>query len=134
MGEIVKFVHHGAAKVSPKVLKGMHKKLPLLKLQFAELDAPKYPHLGDQLKFLADVIEDFLEGAAEDLPYTTVASAGFALIYAHREFDLIPDWISEYGHADDSAVVRAVLIENEKYLAAHAEKIGAKWKTISTGP
>ena len=61
MSEIVEFVHHNAARVSPKILQGIHAKLPQLKLEFAEIHAPKYPHLVDQLEFLADVIEDYAE-------------------------------------------------------------------------
>jgi uncharacterized membrane protein YkvA (DUF1232 family) len=131
MGEIVKFVHHGAGSITPKVLRGVHKKLPFLKLEFAEINDPKFPHLVDQLEFLADVVEDFAEGVAEDLPYVTVASAVFALIYAHRQFDLIPDSVPEFGHADDSGVVRAVLIEHEKVLADYAKRQGKTWNSIT---
>lgn len=134
MGEIVKFVHHGAASITPKVLSGVHKKLPFLKLEFAQLNDAKYPHLSNQLEFLADVVEDFAEGAAEELPFVTVASATFALIYAHRQFDLIPDSVPEFGHADDSGVVRAVLIEHEKVLARHAEKNHLRWDKITIDP
>jgi len=131
MGEIVKFVHHGASSITPKILRGVHKKLPFLKLEFAEINDPKFPHLGDQLEFLADVVEDFAEGVADDLPYVTVASALFALIYAHRQFDLIPDSVPEFGHADDSGVVRTVLIEHEKVLAEYAQRHGKAWKSIT---
>ena len=134
MGEIVQFVHRGAAAITPRILKGIHKKLPLLKLEFAGIDDPSFPHLPDQLEFLADVVEDFADRAGEDIPYWAVANAAFALVYAHRQFDLIPDWIPEFGHADDSSVVRAVLIEHEKALSAYAEKRGMKWETISTQP
>src|SRR5947207_10133440 len=106
MSEIVEFVDHGAAQITPKILRGVHKKLPFLKMEFAEINAPKYPHLVDQLEFLADVIEDFAEGADMEVPYNTLAAATFALIYAHRQFDLIPDNIPDIGHADDSSVVR----------------------------
>lgn len=131
MGEIVKFVHSGAGKISPHVLKGIHKKLPLLKLEFAGIHDPKYPQLGDQLSFLANVIEDFAEGEADELPFVTVASVAFALVYAHRQTDLIPDTVPEFGHADDSAVVRAVLIEHEKFLSNYAKKIGKTWGSLT---
>lgn len=134
MGEIVKFVHHGAAAITPKILRGIHKKLPFLKLEFAEISDDKHPHLVDQLEFLADVVEDFAEGEGEDLPFVTVASAAFALVYAHRQFDLIPDSLPEFGHADDSAVVRAVLMEHEKVLAEHADKQGMRWSSITVKP
>lgn len=134
MGEILQFMHRGAASITPKVLSGIHRKLPYLKLEFANIEDPKYPHLVDQLEFLADVIEDFAEGADDELPYVTVASAAFALVYAHRQFDLIPDSQPEYGHADDSAVVRAVLMEHEKVLADYAHRHQMKWNAITVNP
>ena len=76
------------------------------------------------------MVEDFAEGAEDDLPYMTVAAATFALIYAHREFDLIPESIPVYGHADDSGVVRVVLIENEKVLADYAKRHKLKFEKV----
>jgi uncharacterized membrane protein YkvA (DUF1232 family) len=134
MSEIAQFVRHGAAQITPRILKGVHKKLPFLKVQFATINAPKFPHLVDQLEFLADVVEDFAEGAADDLPYVTLASAAFALVYAHRQTDLIPDSVPEFGHADDSGVVRAVLIEHERVLSEYASKNRYNWSKITVNP
>jgi len=131
MSEIVDYLHHGATKVTPKILKGIHKNLPYLKIEFAQIDDPNHPHLVNQLEFLADVIEDFVEGADDDLPYVTVASAAFALSYAHQELDLIPDSMPEFGHADDSALVRAVLIEHERVLSDYADRHELNWETVT---
>ncbi|HVY71357.1 MAG TPA: DUF1232 domain-containing protein [Verrucomicrobiae bacterium] len=131
MSEIIKFVHRGAAQVTPKILAGVHKKLPMLKVEFAQINAPKYPHLVDQLEFLADVVEDFAEGADLEIPYVAIASAVFALAYAHKQVDLIPDSVPEFGHADESGVVRAVLIEHERALAKYAERRGLNWSRIT---
>jgi len=134
MPEIVKFVHHGAARITPKILMTIHKKLPMLKVEFTQIRAPKYPHLVEQLEFLADVVEDFAEGADKELPYLAVAGATFALIYAHRQYDLIPDFVPELGHADDSSVVRAVLIEFEKALADYAHRHRLNWSKVTVKP
>ncbi|HEX3718529.1 MAG TPA: YkvA family protein [Verrucomicrobiae bacterium] len=134
MSETAKFVHRGAGAVTPNVLKGVHKKLPFLKLKFNELDDPAFPHLSDQLEFLANLVEDFAEGVEDDLPFATLAAAVFALLYADKQFDLIPDSIPEFGHADDSAVVRTVLIEHEKVLAAYAERHKMRWDAITVNP
>ena|SRR5437870_4842296 len=134
MSEIAKFVQRGTSRITPRVLTGIHKKLPLLKLEFAQINAPKFPHLVDQLEFLADLVEDFAENAIDDVPYVTVSAATFALIYAHRQFDLIPDSVPDYGHADDSGVVRAVLIEHERVLAIYAAKRGINWSKITVNP
>ena len=135
MGEIVEFVKRGAAKVTPAILDRVYKSIPLLKLEFAEIDEPNFPHLADQLELLADLVEDYAEGVIEDVPYVTIASAAFALIYAHRQLDLIPDTIPGIGHADDSSVVRAVLIEHERVLSDYAEaKLGKDWDAITVDP
>ena len=134
MSEIAKFAHHGAASVTTEVIKNIHKKLPFLKVEFAQINAPKFPHLVDQLEFLAAVVEDFAEGAADEMPLVSVAGAVFGLIYAHRQIDLIPDSNVEYGHADDSAVVRAILMDNEKVFAAFATKHGMNWSKITVKP
>ena len=134
MGEIAEFVRRGSAKITPRVLDRIYKNLPMLKLEFAEIDEPNVPHLSEQLDLLADLVEDFAEGVVEEIPFATVAAAAFALIYAHRQFDLIPDSIPGIGHADDSAVVRAVLIEHERFLSEYAAKAGKEWMEITVEP
>ena len=131
MPEVAKFVHRGAALITPKILKSVHKRLPFLKLKFTEFEDPAFPRLSEQLEFLADVVEDFAEGVEEDLPYATVVDATFALVYADRQADVIPDAFPETGRAGDSAVVRAVLLEHEKVLAAYAERHQMKWDSVS---
>jgi uncharacterized membrane protein YkvA (DUF1232 family) len=134
VSDIVHLVQRGTAAITPNILKGVHKKLPFLKLKFTEFDDPAFPHLTDQLEFLADVVEDFAEGVEEDLPYATVAASVFALLYAHRQLDLIPEAMAEAGLADDSAVVRAVLVEHEKVFAAYAERHKMKWDAVTVEP
>jgi len=134
MGEVVDFVQHGAAKMTAIDLDRVYKNIPLLKLEFAEINDPNHPHLGEQLEFLADVVEDFAEGVLEDIPYVTVASALFAIIYAHRQVDLIPDSLPGIGKSDDSAIVRAVLIQNERYFEKYAEQQGRQWQEVTVEP
>jgi uncharacterized membrane protein YkvA (DUF1232 family) len=134
MLEIANLVHRGTAAITPNILKGVHKKLPFLKLKFTELDDPAFPHLTDQLEFLADVVEDFAEGVEEDMPYAAVAASVFALLYAHRQLDVIPGALPENGLSKDSPVVRAVLMEHEKVFAAYAERHKMKWDAITLEP
>jgi uncharacterized membrane protein YkvA (DUF1232 family) len=134
MLEIANLVHRGTAAITPNILKGVHKKLPFLKLKFTEFDDPAFPHLTDQLEFLADVVEDFAEGVEEDLPYATVAASVFAVLYAHRQLDIIPGALPEDGLADESTVVRGVLMEHEKVFAAYAERHKMRWDVITLDP
>jgi len=116
--------------VAEKVLR----QLPQWKLEFTQISAPNYPHLVDQLEFLASAVEDAVEGAYKDLPFVTIAQATFALLYAHKKVGVIPETLLDLGRADDSSVVRAVLIQNERVLAAYASAQGIDLKKISIRP
>ena len=132
MSEFVQFVNHGASLVTPAIVEKVLRQLPLWKVEFTQIQAPLFPHLVDQLEFLADAVEDFAEGAYKELPYYAVAQALFALTYAHKKVDIIPDLIPNSGRADDSSVVRAVLIQNEKAFAQYATAQGFDWSKITT--
>jgi len=134
MPEIANFVRHGAAKISQATLKRLLHELPMLKLEFTQIHAPLFPHLVDQLTFLADVVEDFGEGQADEMPFYAVAEAIFALLYGHKRTDLIPDFLPSLGRADDSSVVRSVLIMHEAYFQAYALKHGMDWNQITSKP
>ncbi|MEM1058791.1 MAG: DUF1232 domain-containing protein [Verrucomicrobiota bacterium] len=131
MSEIAEFVQRGAAKVNRKTIKGLLEHVTMLKLEFTQLEDEKFPHLVDQLEFLVDVIEDYAEDKLDEIPLVAVAGAAFAIIYAHEQTDLIPDFIPEIGHADDSAVVRAVLIEHEYHFLRYANTRGLDWSKIT---
>jgi len=132
MSEIAKFVNRGAASTTPAIAEKVLRHLPQWKLEFTQINAPKFPHLVNQLDFLANVAEDALEGIYKDLPYQALAQAVFALIYAHKKIGIIPDSLLELGRADNSAVVRAVLIQNETAFAIYAAKQGVDWKKITS--
>ncbi len=134
MPEIAKFVNGGAGNITPAIAEKVLRQLPQWKLEFTQITAPKFPHLIDQLEFLADVVEDSVEGAYKDLPYLAVAQAVFALLYAHKKKGFLAESVLELGRADDSSVVRAVLIQNEKAFASYANAQGVNWQKITSQP
>jgi hypothetical protein len=132
MSEIAKFVNHGSASITPAVAQKVLRQLPQWKLEFTQISAPKFPHLVNQLEFLADAVEDVIEGAYKELPFVAIAQAVFALIYAHKKTGIIPEGVLELGGADNSSVVRAVLIQNEKAFALYAGTQGVDWRKITS--
>jgi uncharacterized membrane protein YkvA (DUF1232 family) len=134
MSEIVKFVNNGSCSITPGIAEKVLRQLPQWKLEFTQIRAPQFPHLVDQLEFLADAVEDAVEGAYKELPYTAVAQAVFALLYAHKKMSILPESFLEMGRADDSSVVRAVLIQNEKVFAVYAGSQGVDWQKITSQP
>jgi uncharacterized membrane protein YkvA (DUF1232 family) len=134
MPEIVKFVNNGAAGITPAIAEKVLRQLPQWKLEFTQIHAPLFPHLVDQLEFLANAVEDVVEGAYKDLPYSATAQAVFALIFAHKKLGIIPDSVLNLGYADDSSVVRAVLIQNEKAFELYANSQEIDWQRITSQP
>jgi uncharacterized membrane protein YkvA (DUF1232 family) len=134
MPEIADFVNRGAAAITPAVVDKVLRHLPQWKLEFTQINDPMFPHLADQLEFLADAVEDSAEGAYKELTYYAIAQATYALIYAHKKIGIIPDSVLNLGRADDSAVVRAVLIQNEKAFAIFAAKQDLNWAEITSQP
>lgn len=134
MSEIASFVAHGASTITPAVLHTIVRHLPQWRLEFSQINEPHYPHLVDQLELLASAVEDSLDGSYKDLPYYAVAQAAFALLYAHKRIGIIPDGMLNLGRADDSAVVRAVLIKHEQAFAIYAGKQNIDWTVITSKP
>lgn len=134
MSEIASYVAHGASQVTPATLDKCVRNLPMWKAEFAQINAPHFPHLVDQLEFLANCVEDTADGAYKELPYSALASGVFALMYAHKKIDIIPDGVGKLGHADDSSVTRAVLILHEKAFHAYADTLGVDWERITSKP
>ncbi len=134
MPEVAKFVSHGGSLISPAITDKMLRNLPFWKVEFAQLTAPQYPHLAAQLEFLADVVEDFVDGADKDVPYYAVAQAAFALMYVHKKIGIILGTVPDLGRADNSSVVRAVLIQNEKALSEYARRHDVSWGSVTSKP
>ena len=134
MAEIVEFLNRGSAAVTPGVVDKVLRALPQWKLEFTQIYEPLFPHLGSQLDFLANAVEDFAEGAYKDLSFYAIAQATFALIYSHKKVGIIPDAVLNLGRADDSSVVRAVLIQNEKAFAIYAATQDLEWSKITSQP
>jgi len=134
MAEIAKFVNRNAEQITPQMISRLMRDLPMWKAEFTQIKAPKFPHLVDQLEFLADAVEDTFEGAYVDLPYFAFAEAAFALMYVHQQVGIIPDFIPSAGHADDSSVVRAVLIQNKQHFQLYAAHQGVDWNLITSQP
>jgi uncharacterized membrane protein YkvA (DUF1232 family) len=109
--ELHQFIADGARKVTPARLERLVRQLPDTRLAVTQIT--DFPHLPDQVEFLAELIEDFHSGLNKNIPYTAIAEAAFALTYLRKAVDLIPDDVPRGGYADDAAIITAVF-ENYK--------------------
>ena len=77
----------------------------------------KYTELG---KLMVNMLKDYKVGIYRDIPWFTIASVVFALLYVLNPLDIIPDFIPGFGYVDDASVLALALrfIESDlhKYL------------------
>jgi uncharacterized membrane protein YkvA (DUF1232 family) len=124
--ELKRFIADGASRITPARLEKLIRLLPEIRLAVTQVHG--FPHLADQVEFLAEIIEDFYSGLSRDIPYMAIAESAFALLYLRKNVDIIPDAIPGMGRADDAAIVTTVF-ENYKQpflkhvLAQRARKV-----------
>ena len=104
--DLNQFVLDGARRVTPRQVGKLVRQLPEIRLVATQVT--QFPPLADQVEFLAELIEDFHSGLNQDVPYTAIAEAAFALSYLHKGVDIIPDRIPDIGYADDAAIITVV--------------------------
>ena len=77
----------------------------------------KYAELG---KVMLGMLQDYRKGIYKDVPWFTIASIAFSLLYVLNPMDIVPDFIPGIGYIDDFAVLTFALkfIESDlhKYL------------------
>jgi hypothetical protein len=132
MPEVAHFVSRGASLVTPAITEKVLGNLPFWKVEFTQLPNHGVPHLSAQLEFLADLVEDFADGTDKEIPHYAAAQAVYALMYVHKKLGIIPGQAPDPAIVDNSSVVRAVLIQNEKALASYADRHGVPWGAVTS--
>jgi uncharacterized membrane protein YkvA (DUF1232 family) len=104
--DLQQFIVDGARRITPLSVSRLVRQLPEIRLVATQV--VEFPHLADQVEFLAELIDDFHSGLKQDIPYTAIAEAAFALSYFRKGVDIIPDLIPDVGYADDAAMITTV--------------------------
>lgn len=130
--DLERFVEDGGRLVCREDSAGLRSVLADLRGKINDLHS-SHPHLARQIDFLAKFFE---ADAARDpecvrnLPEAVCNEIVFALFYAAKDMDLIPDETPLVGYRDDSAVVEMVLSRHagifEHYCATH----GIDWAEL----
>ena len=131
MNSMIEFVVRGAQTVTAGKMDEFKRQLPFLKVKAETMDTPAFPHIRAQIHFLVRYAEDVLDGIypCSDLP--AIAETVFALGYLLKDVDIIPDSIPGRGFADDSMVLRAVLVSHEEEFRTFAKKAGLDFDKVT---
>ena len=128
---ISQYLERRSALLTPEHLAELRRDLALLKVQFAAVVVPEFPHLQQQLKLLVDFFEDTADGVFPDGSEASRKEAAFALRYAANQIDIIPDFVPEIGYADDSLVVRTVLSRHQDVFRDYCHFRKICWPKLS---
>lgn len=86
----------------------------------------EYPLFGRQLDFLAG----FLESATAKSCKEARNETAFALIYAVKDMDMMPDHVPGVGYLDDAAVAKVVLSRHAEIFKRHCAVHDIEWGTL----
>ena len=108
------FVIEGAQKVTEKDLEKVINKSEEIRKKFSA-KGPLARFIEDGQLLIA-IVKDYWSGTYRQVPYGSIASIVFTLIYVLNPFDLVPDMLPLIGQLDDVAVMGACLILVEQDL------------------
>ncbi len=131
MNDIQEFIVSGSQKITPSEIAQFEEKLPLVLAKINEVDPPRQPHLQEQAQFLVRFVEDCLDNKYTPNDLAALAEALFALMYLDKQVDIIPDSVPEIGYADDSAVIRTVLVTHPVEFSAYGTHTGVEYTELS---
>ena len=128
------YVEWRAAQFTLERLAELRTDLPLLKVQFAVISVPQFPHLRQQLKLLADFFEDTADGVFPAGSEASRKETAFAIHYMAKEADIIQDSVREIGYADDSIIARTVLSRHQDIFRDYCHFRKIRSSKISLAP
>ena len=108
------YIKDGAQNVTPKDVEKVISRSEEIQRKFSA-KGPLARFVEDG-KLLIAIVKDYWAGAYRQIPYGTIASIVFTLIYGFNPFDMMPDMLPIIGQLDDVAVMGACLILVEQDL------------------
>ena len=108
------YVKDGAQNVTPKDVEKVISRSEEIQRKFST-KGPLARFVEDG-KLLIAIVKDYWVGAYRQIPYGSIASIVFTLIYVFNPFDMMPDMLPIIGQLDDVAVMGACLILVEQDL------------------
>jgi uncharacterized membrane protein YkvA (DUF1232 family) len=131
---IPEYVEHRAALLTSEFLDRFLRELPLLRIHFAGIVSPRFPHLAAQLKLLSELFEDSAHGFFLSVSLATRKETALALRYTANNTDIIADHVPEIGYADDSLIVRTVLKRHRDVFRDYCRLRKIRWSEITLAP
>ena len=120
-----RFVEQGGRFLGKEDSADLGGELPALREKI-EILRKEYPLFGRQLEFLIGFIESVTAKSFDQAR----REATFALLYAAKDMDMMPDHVPGVGYLDDAAVAKVVLSRHAEIFERHCAVHGIEWSTL----
>jgi uncharacterized membrane protein YkvA (DUF1232 family) len=134
IASIADYIEWRAATLTPEQLEEIRNELLELDRRVSAMRVPEFPHLPRQLKLLMNLFADSAKRVFLGGSEACHRETGFAIRYWAKELDIIPDFASEIGYADDSLVARTVLQRHEGVFLDYCRFRNINWSKIGLAP
>ena len=124
-----RFVEHGGRLLGREETANLVAELDHLREKIAGLRG-QHPQLARQLDFLVRFFETSPQATPDKVRNETI----FALLYAAKDADLMPDDMPEVGYLDDAAVVESVLSRHAEIFGHHCAAHDLEWAALQPEP
>lgn len=126
--DLHRFVEHGGRLLGPDDAADLAAGMDALREKIATV-RDLHPRFARQLGFLVE----FLENNPVSEPDPIRNESLFALLYALKEMDLMPDDMPEVGYLDDAAVTEVVLTRHAREFERYCESGETEWDAVAPG-
>jgi uncharacterized membrane protein YkvA (DUF1232 family) len=126
--DLDRFVEHGSRILTVAEIAGLTDGLDDLQGKIATLKV-EHSKLAGQLELLADFYRENPPGLPAQVRTETI----FALLYALKDVDLVPDNEPGVGYLDDAAVAESVLARHAGIFENHCYFRQIEWATVAPG-
>jgi uncharacterized membrane protein YkvA (DUF1232 family) len=124
-----RFVEHGGRMLGPADAAGLTSGLGDLREKVSAMRG-EHPQLARQLELLISYFETNPWNPPEKVRNETI----FALLYAAKDTDLMPDDMPEVGYLDDIAVTESVLMRHAGTFERFCAAKGMNWAELKPSP
>ena len=120
-----RFVEHGGRMLGPVEARGLADGFDDLREKISDVRRA-HPLLARQLEFLAGFFEANPPHASDAVRNETI----FALLYAAKDMDMMPDDMPEVGYLDDAAVTESVLWRHGNVFEEYCATRNLEWSAL----
>jgi uncharacterized membrane protein YkvA (DUF1232 family) len=124
-----RFVEQGGRLLGTDDSASLSGELPALREKIQIL-RKEYPLFGRQLEFLIGFVESVSAKSFDQAR----KEATFALLYAAKDMDMMPDHVPGVGYLDDAAVAKVVFSRHTQIFERHCAVHGIEWSTLTEVP